>query len=208
MKVPLSWLRDYVDVDLPVDELAHRLTMAGVEAGEIHRIGDWGDRLLVGQVTAIRPHPQADRLRLCRVTTGSEEVEVVCGAPNVDAGHKICFAGPGAMLFNPHKGAKEPLKPARIRGVMSEGMICSELELGLGDDHTGIIVLPDDAPLGAPLDGYLGDTILELELTPNRLDCFSLLGVAREVAALTGPPCESRKSATPKTAPLSPKRCP
>ena len=185
MKVPLSWLRDYVDVDLPVDELAHRLTMAGVEAGDIHRIGDWG-QCLVGQVTAIRPHPQADRLRLCQVTTGTEEVEVVCGAQNVDAGHKICFARPGAMLFNAHTGTTQALKPARIRGVMSEGMICSELELGLGDDHTGIIVLPDDAPLGAPLDGYLGDTILELEVTPNRLDCFSLLGVAREVAALTG----------------------
>ena len=148
MKVPLSWLRDYVDVDLPVDELAHRLTMAGVEAGEIHRIGDWGECLLVGQVTAVRPHPQADRLRLCRVTTGSEEVEVVCGAANVDAGHKICFAKPGARLFNPYSGAKEPLKPARIRGVMSEGMICSELELGLGDDHTGIIVLARRRPAG------------------------------------------------------------
>ena len=185
MKVPLSWLREYVDVDLPVEELAHRLTMAGVEAGKIHRIGDWGE-CLVGQVTAVRAHPQADRLRLCQVNTGSEEVEVVCGAANVDAGHKICFAKPGARLFNPHTGAAEPLKPARIRGVMSQGMICSELELGLGDDHTGIIVLPDDAPVGAPLDGYLGDTILELEVTPNRLDCYSMLGVAREVAALTG----------------------
>ena len=201
MKVPLSWLRDYVDVDLPVEELAHRLTMAGVEAGEIHRIGDWGECLLVGQVTAIRPHPQADRLRLCQVDTGSEEVEVVCGASNVDAGHKICFARPGAMLFNAHTGAKESLKPARIRGVLSEGMICSELELGLGDDHTGIIVLPDDAPLGAPLDSYLGDTVLELELTPNRLDCFSLLGVAREVAALTGATVKEPEISYPEEGP-------
>ena len=185
MKIPISWLRDYVDVDLPVEELAHRLTMAGVEAGEIHRIGDWGE-CLVGQVIAVQPHPQADRLRLCQVNTGSEEVEVVCGAPNVDAGQKICFARPGARLFNAHTGTAEPLKPARIRGVMSQGMICSELELRLGDDHSGIIVLPDDAPVGAPLDGYLGDAIMELEVTPNRLDCFSLLGVAREVAALTG----------------------
>ncbi len=200
MKVPLSWLRDYVDVDLPVDELARRLTMAGVEAGEIHRIGDWGE-CLVGQVTAVRPHPQADRLRLCQVDTGSEEVEVVCGAPNVEAGQKICFAKPGARLFNAHTGAKEPLKPARIRGVMSEGMVCSELELGLGDDHTGIIVLPDDAPLGAPLDGYLGDTILELEVTPNRLDCFSLMGVAREVAALTGATVKEPEISYPEEGP-------
>ena len=185
MKIPLSWLRDYVDVDLPVKELAHRLTMAGVEVGEVDRIGDWKE-CLVGQVTSVRPHPQADRLTLCGVDTGSEEVEVVCGAPNVAAKQKICFAKPGANLINAHTGKQEPLKPARIRGVVSEGMICSELELGLGEDHTGIIVLPDDAPIGAPLDGYLGDTILDLEVTPNRLDCLSILGVAHEVAALTG----------------------
>ena len=185
MKIPLSWLRDYVDVDLPVKELAQRLTMAGVEVGEVDRIGDWGE-CFVGQVTSVRPHPQADRLSLCLVDTGSEEVEVVCGAPNVAAKQKICFAKAGANLFNAHTGKQEPLKPARIRGVVSEGMICSELELGLGEDHTGIIVLPDDARVGAPLDGYLGDIILDLEVTPNRLDCLSILGVAHEVAALTG----------------------
>ena len=185
MKIPLSWLRDYVDVDLPVEELGQRLTMAGVEVGEIDRIGDWKE-CLVGQVTSVRPHPQADRLTLCRVDTGGEEVEVVCGAPNVAAKQKICFAKPGANLFNAHTGKQEPLKPARIRGVVSEGMICSELELGLGEDHTGIIVLPDDTPVGAPLEDYLGDTILDLEVTPNRLDCLSILGVAHEVAALTG----------------------
>ena len=185
MKIPLSWLRNYVDLDLPVKELAQRLTMAGVEVGQIDRIGDWKE-CLVGQVTSVRPHPQADRLSLCGVYTGKEEVEVVCGAPNVAAKQKICFARPGANLFNAHTGKQEPLKPARIRGVVSQGMICSELELGLGDDHTGIIVLPDDAPIGAPLDDYLGDTILDLEVTPNRLDCLSILGVAHEVAALTG----------------------
>ena len=185
MKIPLSWLRDYVDVDLPMKELAHRLTMAGVEVGEVDRIGDWKE-CLVGRVTAVRSHPQADRLSLCQVDTGSEELEVVCGAPNVAANQKICFAKVGANLVNAHTGKKEPLKPARIRGVVSQGMICSELELGLGEDHTGIIVLPDDAPVGLPLDSYLGDTILDLEVTPNRLDCLSVLGVAHEVAALTG----------------------
>jgi len=185
MKVPLSWLRDYVGIDLPVDELAHRLTMAGVEVGEVLRSGDWTE-CFVGQVMDVRPHPQADRLTLCRVNTGAGELEVVCGAPNVAANQKICFAKVGANLFNAHSGKHESLKPARIRGVVSQGMICSELELGLGEDHAGIIVLPDDAPVGAPLDSYLGDTVLDLEVTPNRLDCLSILGVAHEVAALAG----------------------
>ena len=113
-------------------------------------------------------------------------MEVVCGAPNVAEGQKICFARVGAHLYNAHSGRHEALAAATIRGVESQGMICSELELGLGDDHTGIIVLPDEAPLGEPLSDYLGDTILDLELTPNRLDCLSMLGVAHEVAALTG----------------------
>ena len=185
MKVPLSWLQEYVEVKLPVEELAQRLTMAGVEVGEVVRLGGWND-CFVGHVKSVQPHPQADRLTLCRVNTGEEELEVVCGAPNVAAGQKICFAAIGAQLFNAHSGKHEALKPARIRGVVSQGMICSELELGLGEDHTGIIVLPDDAPVGKSLDSYLGDTILDLEVTPNRLDCFSVLGVAHEVAALTG----------------------
>lgn len=185
MKVPLSWLREYVEVDLPVRELAHRLTMAGVEVGEIIEIGGWNE-CLVGQVTAVQPHPQADRLSLCRVNTGAGELEVVCGAANVAPNQKVCFAGVGAHLYNAHSGRRETLKPARIRGIISQGMICSPLELGLGEDHTGIIVLPDDAPVGLPLDQYLGDAILVLEVTPNRLDCLSILGVAHEVAALTG----------------------
>ena len=172
-------------MDLPADELAHRLTMAGVEVGDVIETGSWGD-CVVGQVLSVGPHPQADRLSLCQVATGREELEVVCGAPNVAAGQKICFARVGAVLYNTHSGKREALKPARIRGVVSEGMICSELELGLGEGHEGIVVLPDDAPVGTPLDAYLGDTILELELTPNRLDCLSVLGVAHEVAALTG----------------------
>ena len=185
MKVPLSWLRQYVNVDIPADELAHRLTMAGVEVGEVEETGGWSD-VYVGSVTSVRQHPNADRLRLCTVTTGSDAMEVVCGAPNVAEGQKICFARIGAHLYNAHSGRHETLAAASIRGIESQGMICSELELGLGDDHTGIIVLPDDAPLGEPLSDYLGDTILDLELTPNRLDCLSMLGVAHEVAALTG----------------------
>ena len=185
MKVPLTWLRQYVNVDIPADELAHRLTMAGVEVGEVQETGGWSE-VYVGSVTSVRPHPNADRLRLCTVTTGSDQMEVVCGAPNVAESQKICFARVGAYLYNAHSQRRETLAAATIRGVESQGMICSELELGLGDDHTGIIVLPDDAPLGEPLSDYLGDTILDLELTPNRLDCLSMLGVAHEVAALTG----------------------
>ena len=204
MKVPISWLRQYVDCALPAAELGHRLTMAGVEVGEITEIGGWNE-VFVGQVAAVRPHPNADRLRLCTVTTGGAagpDAEVVCGAPNVAAGQLICYARAGANLFNAHSGRRETLAPATIRGVQSQGMICSELELGLGDDHSGIIVLPADAPLGAPLADYLGDSILDLELTPNRLDCLSLLGVAHEVAALTGgrvaePPAEYPEQGPP-----------
>ncbi|MCH7737583.1 MAG: phenylalanine--tRNA ligase subunit beta [Chloroflexi bacterium] len=185
MRVPLSWLRQYVDIDLPARELAHRLTMAGIEVSEVEVIGGWTE-VFVGHVTSVRPHPNADRLRLCVVSTGSEELEVVCGAPNVAAGQKICFAKVGANIYNTHSERHETLEAAKIRGIESQGMICSAVELGLGDDHSGIIVLPDDAPTGAPLDDYLGDTVLELELTPNRLDCLSVLGVAHEVAALTG----------------------
>ncbi|RUA23446.1 MAG: phenylalanine--tRNA ligase subunit beta [Chloroflexi bacterium] len=185
MRVPLSWLRQYVDVDLPVQELAHRLTMAGIEVGEVEVIGGWKE-VFVGHVTDVRPHPNADRLRLCVVTTGAEELEVVCGAPNVASGQKICFAKVGANIYNTHSERHETLEAAKIRGVESQGMICSDIELGLGDDHSGIIVLPDDAPTGTPLDDYLGATVLDLELTPNRLDCLSVLGVAHEVAALTG----------------------
>ena len=185
MKVPLSWLRQYVDVNIPPSDLAHRLTMAGVEVGEVEERGGWSE-VYVGLVTAVQPHPNADRLRLCTVTTGTDKMEVVCGAPNVAGGQKICFARVGAHLYNAHSGRHETLAAAHIRGVESQGMICSELELGLGEDHTGIIVLPDDAPLGEALSDYLGDTVLDLELTPNRLDCLSMLGVAHEVAALTG----------------------
>ena len=189
-----------MDLELSVEEVAHRLTMAGVEVGEIARIGGWNG-CLVALVKAVHPHPQADRLTLCQVNTGTEDLEVVCGAPNVSSGQKICFARVGANLFNAHSGKNETLKPARIRGVVSEGMICSELELGLGEDHTGIIVLPDDAPVGVPLDSYLGDTILDLEVTPNRLDCLSMLGVAHEVAALTGGTVREPEASYPEDGP-------
>ena len=187
MRVPLSWLKEYVDVDLPVEELAHRLTMAGLEVGEIERIGAGWTGCSVGRVLAVEPHPNADRLRLCTVDLGGDEqFQVVCGAPNVAEGQRIAFARVGATLVDSQTGALETLKVARIRGVVSEGMVCSERELGLGDDHAGILVLPDDAPVGAPLADYLGDTVLDLDVTANRPDGLSVLGVAYETAAIGG----------------------
>ncbi len=186
MKIPLSWLREYVDIDLPPEELAHRLTMAGTEVGSIDVVGDSWDNVFVGYVTSVDPHPNADRLRLATVSLDGEEMTVVCGAPNIAAWQKVPFAKVGARLIDSRTGEQETLKAARIRGVESAGMVCSELELALGDNHDGIVVLPDDAPVGKPLQEYLGDVVFDLEVTPNRPDCLSVLGVAREVAALTG----------------------
>ena len=185
MRIPLSWLKDYVDLVVPPEELAARLTMAGTEVESIEAAGTW-DNVVVGLVKRVRPHPNADRLTLVTVDHGSGEAEVVCGAPNVAEGQKIAFASVGAELINPHTGNPAKLKRSKIRGVVSEGMVCSELELGLGQDHEGILVLDADAPVGTRLAELLGDTLLDLELTPNRPDCLGLLGVAREVAALTG----------------------
>ena len=189
MKVPLTWLRKYVPVPIPPNELAQRLTMAGLEVGEVEEIGaDWQrDKVLVGHVVKVDKHPNADRLTLPTVDLGDgETISVVCGAPNVAAGQRIAFAREGAMLFSPRSGKVEPLKAAKIRGVISAGMVCSVLELGLGEDHEGILVLDDDAPIGTPLADHLGDAILDVEVTPNRPDCLSVLGIAHEVAALTG----------------------
>ena len=186
MKIPLSWLKEYVDISVPVEDLARRLTMAGTEVSEVATIGGNWNNCFVGRVTGVERHPNADRLTLCTVDAGEEQMQVVCGAPNVAEGQKIAFAKVGAELFNTHSGKVEPLKAARIRGVVSEGMICSEVELGVGDDHDGILVLPEDAPIGTGLSDYLGDRILDLDVTPNRPDCLSILGVAREAAALTG----------------------
>ena len=188
MLIPFSWLSQYVDITLEPDELAHRLTMGGIEVGDVFTRGGW-EGCVVGYIRATRPHPNADTLTLCEVDPGDgPPVEVVCGAPNVAAGQKICFARPGVTLMNMHSGRREELKPATIRGIVSEGMICSEAELEISDEHEGIIVLPDDAVAGTPLDEALGDTFLELELTPNRGDCLSILGVAREIGAITGQP--------------------
>ncbi len=186
MKVSLKWLREYVPVSLEPKELAHKLTMAGIEVGEVEEVGEEWEGVCVGRVREVNKHPNADRLSLCIVDTPGETHEVICGAPNVAAGQNIAFARVGAELFDGHSGKPVKLKAAKIRGVVSNGMICSEKELGMSEEHEGILVLPEDALPGMPLLEYLGDSILELELTPNRPDCLSMLGVAQEVAALTG----------------------
>ncbi|MFZ5916278.1 MAG: phenylalanine--tRNA ligase subunit beta [Chloroflexota bacterium] len=206
MRVSLSWLKDYVDITLPVPELAERLTLAGLEVGAIEIIGlpgaelPWDrEKIVLGEIRAIRPHPDANRLVLAVVDYGGPEHEtVVTGAPNLfaylgrsDLRLKVAFANEGAQLYDGHAEGKKlmTLKRTKIRGVPSRAMICSEKELDLGDDHSGILLLPADAPApGTPLADYLGDVVLDLDLTPNLARCFSMLGVAREVAALTGAP--------------------
>mgnify|MGYP001088129140 CR=1 FL=1 len=185
MKVSLNWVKDYVNLDLTPHELAEKLTMAGLEVKGIETIGSSWDNVVVGQIAAINPHPNADRLKLATVNTGKELITVICGAPNIDLGQKVPFASVGAQLIDGHTGENIVLRPAKIRGVTSQGMICSEKELGISDSHEGIMVLSPDAPVGIPLNEYLGDAILDLDVTPNRPDCLSIIGVAREIAALT-----------------------
>ncbi|MXX81759.1 MAG: phenylalanine--tRNA ligase subunit beta [Chloroflexi bacterium] len=187
MDVPLKWLASYVDWDFSVEELAHRLSMAGAEVEAIKRSGgDW-DQVVVGRVAAVDPHPNADRLRLATVDFGAEEpLQVVCGAPNLEAGQTIAFAQVGAQLIDPSTRELRKLRRGKIRGVTSMGMVCSERELGLSDEHEGILVLETDAAPGTPLADVLADVVLDIKPTPNRPDHFSILGIAREVAALNG----------------------
>ena len=186
MKVSLKWLKDYVNIELAPQELAEKLTMAGMEVKGVQIIGDTWDNMIVGQVTSLGTHPNADRLKLATVDLGTRQVTVVCGAPNVSPGQKVPFAHVGAQLMDGHTGKVELLKPAKIRGIVSEGMVCSEKELGISDSHEGIMVLPPEAPIGISLNEYLGDVIFDLDITPNRPDCLSMIGIAREIAALTG----------------------
>ena len=187
MRISIERLQDYVDVDIPVSELASRLTMAGLEVDEVHDVGTWGE-VFVGLIERVSPHPHAadDHMRICTVSTGGTIFQAVCDASNVDEGQKVGLALPGAFIFNPDTGKREKFATKRIRGVESQARICSARELQTGDDISRILVLPDDAPLGGALGDYLRDTVLILDLPANRGDCQSWLGVAREIAAVTG----------------------
>jgi len=184
MKIAESWLREWVNPDLDTEALAHQLTMLGHEVDGIDFEGTGIGDVVITEVIEVEKHPNADRLSVCKVADGNGEiVEVVCGAPNVVKGMKSPLAKPGIRLPN---GLK--LRKSKIRGVVSDGMLCSAVELGLGDESDGIIALPDNAPVGSSLVDYLKlpDAVFDLDLTPNRGDCFCVLGIARDVSALTG----------------------
>jgi len=185
MKITCNWLKDYVDYSWDWPELVERLTMAGLEYEGVDDLGKRLDGVVVGRVEACRPHENADRLTVCEVDVGSAVNTIVCGAPNVAAGQTVAVALPGCTL-----PGGLVIKKAKIRGVESRGMICAEDELGLGDDHDGIMVLEDSLEIGSPFAAAVGldDVIIDFEITPNRPDCLSLFGIAREVQVLTGNP--------------------
>lgn len=223
MKVPVSWLKDFVDIRIPLEELAHRLTMAGLEVEEIRYVGlpmptgkiegrpgahlrhetkitglAWDpEKIVIGAVQEVMPHPNADRLVLCRLDDGSDEHIVLTGAPNLfpykglgplSQPLKVAYAREGAQIFDGHQPGEvlTTLKRTKIRGVESYSMACSEKELGISDDHEGVIILDADAPVGVPLVDYMGDAVFDIALTPNLARDANIFGVAREIAALTG----------------------
>jgi phenylalanyl-tRNA synthetase beta chain len=181
MKLTLPWLKEHLATEASLGEIVEQLTMLGLEVEAVEKRGADLSPFRVAQVTDVRPHPDAERLSLCRVDTGEHAVEVVCGAPNVHAGMKAVFAPVGAVI----PGSGEVLKRARIRGVESNGMLCSARELLLGEDYEGIIELAADAPVGRPASEAIKveGPIIEVAVTPNRSDCFGVLGIARELAA-------------------------
>ena len=185
MKVSEQWLREWVDPPHDVDDIAERLTLGGLEVGNIMPAAPSLAGVVVSEVIEVQAHPRADRLSLCRVFDGRQEHQVVCGAPNVVPSMKTAYAAPGVSLPGGHT-----IEPARIRGVESSGMLCSAAELGLGEDASGIIELPASASPGAELTEALGldDAVIDIDLTPNRGDCFCVIGIARDLAALTGSP--------------------
>ena len=186
MNVSLNWLKQYIDFDLSPEALADRLLMLGVETESIKRLGEGLDGVVVGRINAVRNHPNANKLVLCDVDVGLEtDLQIVCGAPNTREGLAAPVAMVGATL-----ASGLSIRPAKIRGEQSRGMLCSEKELGISDDASGLMTLADDLPIGAPLPTALGldDAVLELEITPNRPDCLSMIGIAREIGAETGNP--------------------
>ena len=184
MLISLNWLKQYIDLDgIEVGEMEKALTMIGQEVEKIDIIGGNLDNVVVAHLEEVKKHPNADSLTLCKVNNGKEILQIVCGATNHKTGDKVALAQVGAKLKEDFT-----IKKSKIRGEESNGMLCSEVELGIGSDKDGIIILPEDAPVGMPLKDYLGidDTVFELEITPNRPDCLSHIGIARELSAYYG----------------------
>ncbi|MGO9062042.1 MAG: phenylalanine--tRNA ligase subunit beta [Candidatus Binataceae bacterium] len=213
MKLPLSWLREFVQIDADADEISHRLSIAGLEVENIERLTPGFAGVTVGRILTVERHPNADRLSLCEVDAGElGHFRVVCGAPNVRPGMVAPLARVGARLGTSARKRPDgtqslddvvPLQAAEIRGVRSEGMLCSGRELGLSEDHSGILDLEHDAPLGGDFARYLelDETIFDIAITPNRGDCLSILGLAREVSALFGLKLKVPRRKVPVVAP-------
>lgn len=183
MRVPFLWLKQFVPVTDDAPEVAERLTMRGLEVEALEHLAPSFSDVYVGEILEVEKHPSADKLSLCRVTTGKEVLPVVCGAPNVAKGQKVPIAVPGARL-----GADFVIEKRKLRGIESFGMLCSEKELGLSDDHSGIFILPETLKAGDPLTVLpeIDDYVMDINVAPNRGDCQSILGVAREVASAYG----------------------
>jgi phenylalanyl-tRNA synthetase beta chain len=198
MKVSLNWLRSYVDVPEGIEEFSNLLTFAGVEVEGVEKRGSDIANVVVAQIVESEKHPNADRLSVCRVDDGSGTLrQIVCGAKNFKPGDKVPLAQPGAVLPGNFK-----IKVGKLRGVESQGMLCSAKELELADDADGLLILPQDAPVGKPLSSVIKpDTIFEIEVTPNRPDLLGYLGIAREVGALLGKPVSA--PAIPPVAPAA-----
>ncbi len=190
MKVTLNWLKQHVDFDWSPEELAERLTMLGIEVEAFHKLAGEFEGIVVAQVLSSEKHPNADKLSVCRVADGQGERQIVCGAKNYQVGDKVALILPGQSL--PAKPGEQPLtiKVGKLRGVESQGMMCSAKELGLAEDAEGILILAAGAKVGQPLSEHLGraagDVVYDLEITPNRPDLNSVIGIAREISAVTG----------------------
>ena len=186
MKFTLSWLKDHLETDEPLDKIVDKLTMIGLEVENVEDKAKALGAFTIARVVSAVQHPNADRLRVCMVDTGQvanggDPVQVVCGAPNARAGMKSVFSPPGTFI----PGKNMTLGVGTIRGVESRGMLCSGMELQLSDDHEGILDLPEDAPVGMRYVDWakLGDPVIEINLTPNRADCTGVTGIARDLAA-------------------------
>jgi len=195
VKFSEKWLREWVNPPLSTDDLVSQITMAGLEVDGVEPVADKLSQVVVGEIVDTKPHPNADKLQVCLVSKGDETVQVVCGAPNARVGLKVPFALVGAKLDD------FKIKKAKLRGVESFGMLCSERELGLSDQHEGLMELPADAPLGSDINDYLGleDVVIEVDLTPNRSDCLGMVGIAREVGLMNNlDVCSPEISAVPE----------